>query len=114
MKIYLLSLFTVILVGCCTAYDPPHGPANEPLTDVKDKPAPLFSPDDVSSDKMELRGGLWYVKGQAKPFSGKVSRRIPAHGNEIARFLITTYVNGKKQDSKVDIFIGKQAPRPNR
>ena len=69
---------------------------------------------EVSGDKMELRGGLWYVKGQAKPFSGKVSRRIPAHGNEIARFLITTYVNGKKQDSKVDILIGKQAPRPNR
>ena len=71
----------------------------------------LFGEDE---NNMELRGGLWYVKGQAKPFSGKVSRRIPAHGNEIARFLITTYVNGKKQDSKVDIFIGKQAPRPNR
>jgi len=114
MKIYLLSLFTVMLVGCCTAYDPPHGPANEPLTDVKDKPAPLFSPDDVSSDKMELRGGLWYVKGEAKPFTGKVTLWTPGHGNEIARQVVKTYVNGKDQGSKVHILIGKRAPRPNR
>ena len=114
MKIYLLSLFTVILVGCCTAYDPPHGSANEPLTDVQDKSAPLFSPDDVSSDKMELRGGLWYVKGEAKPFSGRVTLWAPGHGNEIARQVVRTYVNGKEQGSKVHILIGKRAPRPNR
>ncbi|MDP6905679.1 MAG: hypothetical protein QF406_14670 [Verrucomicrobiota bacterium] len=114
MKIYLLSLFTVMLVGCSTAYDPPLGSANEPLTDVKDKPAPLFSRDDVSSDKMELRGGLWYVKGEAKPFTGKVTLWAPGHGNEIARQVVKTYVNGKEQGSKVHILIGKRAPRPNR
>jgi len=114
MKIYLLSLFTVMLVGCSTAYDPPLGSANEPLTDVKDKPAPLFSPDDVSSDKMELRGGLWYVKGEAKPFSGRVTLWTPGHGNEIGRMVVKTYVDGKEQGSKVFPIIGKQAPRPNR
>ena len=103
-----------MLVGCCTAYDPPHGSANEPLTDVKDKPAPLFSPGDVSSDKMELRGGLWYVKGEAKPFSGRVTLWTPGHGKELGRQVVKTYLNGKEQGSKVHILIGKRAPRPNR
>ena len=69
---------------------------------------------EVSGDKMELRGGLWYVKGEAKPFSGKVTLWAPGHGNEIARQVVKTYVNGKEQGSKVHILIGKRAPRPNR
>ena len=127
MKIYLLSLFTVMLVGCCTKPEP----LAAPLTDVKDKstaslaggknaptqaglPTINRAVDDVSADKMELRGGLWYVKGEAKPFTGKATLWAPGHGNEIARQVVKTYVNGKEQGSKVHILIGKRAPRPNR
>jgi hypothetical protein len=85
-----------------------------PVKEASTRPAPLFSPDDVSADKMELRGGLWYVKGEAKPFTGRVTLWTPGHGNEIARQVVKTYVNGKEQGSKVRILIGKQAPRPRR
>lgn len=128
MKIYLLSLFTVMLVGCSTMTEVPLA---APLTEAKDKsPASLAggknattqaglptinsAVDDVSADKMELRGGLWYVKGEAKPFTGKVTLWTPGHGNEIARQVVKTYVKGKEQGSKVHILIGKRAPRPNR
>ena len=127
MKIYLLSLFTVMLVGCCTKPEP----LAAPLTDVKDKstaslaggknaptqaglPTINSAVDDVSADKMELRGGLWYVKGESKPFTGKATLWTPGHGNEIARQVVKTYVNGKEEGSKVHILIGKRAPRPNR
>lgn len=128
MKIYLLSLFTVMLVGCCTKPEP----LAASITDVKDKstaslaegknaPAMAERSDlinsasgDVSADKMELRGGLWYVKGETKPFTGKVTLWTPGRGNEIARQVVKTYVNGKEQGSKVHIFIGKRAPRPKR
>ena len=70
--------------------------------------------DDVSVDKMELRGGLWHVKGETKPFTGKVTLWTPGRGNEIARQVVKTYVNGKEQGSKVHILIGKRAPMPNR
>ena len=85
-----------------------------PVKETSTRPAPLFSPDDVSADKMELRGGLWYVKGEAKPFTGRVTLWTPGHGNEIARQVVKTYVNGKEQGSKVFRIIGKQAPRPRR
>ena len=141
MKIYLLSLFTVMLVGCCTKAGPLPAPLTEAkgntadrfaVTDAKDKQAASSTggknvaalaerPDlinsavnDVSADKMELRGGLWYVKGEAKPFSGKVTLWTPGHGNELGRQVVKTYVNGKEQGSKVHIMIGKRAPRPNR
>jgi hypothetical protein len=127
MKIYLLSLFTVMLVGCCTKPEP----LAASITDVKDKstaslaggknaptqagiPTINSAVDDVSADKMELRGGLWYVKGEAKPFTGKATLWTSGHGNEIARQIVKTYVNGKEQGSKVHILIGKRAPRPNR
>ena len=127
MKIYLLSLFTVMLVGCCTKSEP----LAVPLADVKDKstaslaggknaptqaelPTINSAADDVSADEMELRGGLWYVKGEAKPFTGKATLWTPGHGNEIARQVVKTYVKGKEQGSKVHILIGKRAPRPNR
>jgi hypothetical protein len=128
MKIYLLSLFTVMLVGCSTMTEVPLA---APLTEAKDKsPASLAggknaptqaglptinsAVDDVSADKMELRGGLWYVKGESKPFTGKATLWTPGHGNEIARQVVKTYVNGKEKGSKVHILIGKRAPRPNR
>ena len=85
-----------------------------PVKEASRMPAPLFSPHDVSGDKMELRGGLWYVKGEAKPFSGRVTLWTPGHGNEIGRQVVKTYVNGKEQGSKVFRIIGKQAPRPKR
>ncbi|MDP6905635.1 MAG: hypothetical protein QF406_14450 [Verrucomicrobiota bacterium] len=85
-----------------------------PVKEASTRPAPLFSPGDVSVDKMELRGGLWYMKGQSKPFSGRVTLWTPGHGNEIARQVVKTYVNGKEQGSKVFRIIGKQAPRPRR
>ena len=85
-----------------------------PVKKASIRPAPLFSPDDVSADKMELCGGLWYVKGEAKPFTGRVTLWTPGHGNEIARKVVKTYVNGKEQGSKVFRIIGKQAPRPRR
>ena len=118
-----------MLVGCSTMTDVPLA---APLTEAKDKsPASLAggknvvaqaedsdlinsAADDVSADKMELRGGLWYVKGEAKPFTGKVTLWTPGHGNEIARQVVKTYVKGKEQGSKVHILIGKRAPRPNR
>jgi len=127
MKIYLLSLFTVMLAGCCTKES-----LSASLTDAKDKPttssaggenvAPLAersdfinsAVDDVPADKMELRGGLWYVKGETKPFTGKTTLWTPGHGNELARQVVKTYVNGKEQENKVHILIGKRAPRPNR
>ena len=116
-----------MLVGCCTKSEP----LAAPLTDVKDKPTASLTGgknaptqarlptinsavDDVSADKMELRGGLWYVKGEAKPFTGKVTLWTPGRGNEIARQVVKTYVNGKEQGSKVHILIGKRAPIPNR
>ena len=116
-----------MLVGCCTKPEP----LAAPLTDVKDKstaslaggknaptqaglPTINSAVDDVSADKMELRGGLWYVKGEAKPFTGKATLWAPGHGNEIARQVVKTYVKGKEQGSKVHILIGKRAPRPNR
>ena len=117
-----------MLVGCCTKPEP----LAASITDVKDKstaslaegknaPAMAERSDlinsasgDVSADKMELRGGLWYVKGETKPFTGKVTLWTPGRGNEIARQVVKTYVNGKEQGSKVHIFIGKRAPRPNR
>ena len=128
MKVYLLSLFTVMMLGCCTM---PEVPLAAPLTNAKDKSTPYLAGeknaptqaalptinsavDDVSADKMELRGGLWYVKGQAKPFTGKATLWAAGHVNEIARQVVKTYVNGKEQGSKVHIFIGKRAPRPNR
>ena len=110
----------------------PEAPLAAPLTDVKDKPTASLvggdnvpalaessdlinsAVDDVSADKMELRGGLWYVKGEAKPFTGNATLWTPGHGNEIARQVVKTYVNGKEQGSKVHILIGKRAPRPNR
>ena len=128
MNIYLLSLFTVMLVGCCTKPDP----LAASITDVKDKSTASLAGgknvaaqaedsdlinsagDDVSADKMELRGGLWYVKGESKPFTGRATLWIPGHGNEIARQVVKTYVNGTEQGSKVHILIGKRAPRPNR
>ena len=127
MKIYLLSLFTVMLAGCCA-----KEPLSASLIDVKDKPttssaggenvAPLAersdfinsASGDVPADKMELRGGLWYVKGKTKPFTGKTTLWAPGHGNELARQIVKTYVKGKEQGSKVHILIGKRAPRPNR
>ena len=119
MKIYLLSLFTVMLLGCCTM---PKVPLAAPHTDVNDKSTASLAggknvvaqADDVSADKMELRGGLWHVKGETKPFTGKVTLWTPGRGNEIARQVVKTYVNGKEQGSKVHILIGKRAPRPNR
>jgi len=116
-----------MLVGCCTKPEP----LAVPLADVKDKstaslaggknaptqaglPTINSAVDDVSADKMELRGGLWYVKGEAKPFTGKVTLWTPGRGNEIARQVVKTYVNGKEQGSKVHILIGKRAPIPNR
>ena len=129
MKIYLLSLFTVMLLGCCTM---PKVPLAAPHTDVNykstaslvgGKNAPAMAErsdlinsasDDVSADKMELRGGLWYVKGETKPFTGKVTLWTPGRGNEIARQVVKTYMNGNEQGSKVHIFIGKRAPRPKR
>ena len=116
-----------MLVGCCTKPEP----LAASITDVKDKstaslaggknaptqagiPTINSAVDDVSADKMELRGGLWYVKGEAKPFTGKATLWTPGHGNEIARQVVKTYVNGKEQGSKVHIFIGKRAPRPKR
>ena len=117
-----------MLVGCSTMTEVPLA---APLSEAKDKsPASLAggknaptqaglptinsAVDDVSADKMELRGGLWYVKGQAKPFTGKATLWAAGHVNEIARQVVKTYVNGKEQGSKVHIFIGKRAPRPNR
>ena len=85
-----------------------------PVKEASTMPPSLFSPHDGSGDKMELRGGLWYVKGEAKPFTGRVTLWAPGHGNEIARQVVKTYVNGKEQGSKVFPIIGKQAPRPNR
>ncbi len=128
MKIYLLSLFTVMLLGCCTM---PKVPLAAPHTDVNDKstaslaggknaptqaglPTINSGADDVSADKLELRGGLWHVKGETKPFTGKVTLWTPGRGNEIARQVVKTYVNGKEQGSKVHILIGKRAPIPNR
>ena len=129
MKVYLLSLFTVMMLGCCTM---PKVPLAAPHTDVNDKSTASLAggknvvaqaedsdlinsgADDVSADKMELRGGLWHVKGETKPFTGKVTLWTPGRGNEIARQVVKTYVNGKEQGSKVHILIGKRAPRPNR
>lgn len=85
-----------------------------PVKEASTMPPSLFSPHDGSGDKMELRGGLWYVKGEAKPFTGRVTLWALGHGNEIARQVVKTYVNGKEQGSKVFPVIGKQAPRPNR
>jgi hypothetical protein len=85
-----------------------------PVKEASTMPAPLFSPHDVSWDKTEVRGGLRYVKGEAKPFTGRVILRTSGHGNELGRLVVKTYVNGKEQDSKVLIMIGKQAPAPNR
>ena len=117
-----------MLVGCCTKPEP----LVVPLADVKDKSTGSLAGgknvaaqaedsdlinsavDDVSADKMELRGGLWYVKGETKPFTGKVTLWTPGRGNEIARQVVKTYVNGKEQGSKVHILIGKRAPRPKR
>ena len=117
-----------MLVGCCTKPEP----LAASITDWKDKstaslaegknaPAMAERSDlinsasgDVSADKMELRGGLWHVKGEAKPFTGRVTLWTPGHGNEIARQVVKTYVNGKEQGSKVFPIIGKQAPRPRR
>lgn len=116
-----------MLAGCCA-----KEPLSASLTDVKDKPttssaggenvAPLAersdlidsASGDVPADKMELRGGLWYVKGETKPFTGKTTLWAPGHGNELARQIVKTYVKGKEQGSKVHILIGKRAPRPNR
>ena len=117
-----------MLVGCCTKPEP----LAASITDVKDKstaslaegknaPAMAERSDlinsasgDVSADKMELRGGLWYVKGESKPFTGRATLWTPGHGYEIARQVVKTYVKGKEQGSKVHILIGKRAPRPNR
>ena len=118
-----------MLLGCCTM---PKVPLAAPHTDVNYKSTASLAggknvvaqaedsdlinsgADDVSADKMELRGGLWYVKGEAKPFTGKATLWTPGHGNEIARQVVKTYVKGKEQGSKVHILIGKRAPRPNR
>ena len=69
---------------------------------------------EVSGDNVELRGGLWYVKGQAKPFTGRVTLWTPGHRNELGRLVVKTYVDGKEQGSKVFPIVGKQAPAPNR
>ena len=85
-----------------------------PVKEASTMPASLFSLHDGSGDKIELRGGLWYVKGEAKLFTGRVTLWTPGQGNEIGRQVVKTYVNGKEQGSKVFPIIGKQAPRPNR
>ncbi len=59
---------------------------------------------EVSGDKMELRGGLWYVKGETKPFTGRAisytSGLKPINKRGIK--VVTTYLNGKEQNMVFD------------
>jgi len=113
MKNYLLSLFAVMLMGCCTAApeNTNHKAAKKGnLEAAKQQPVKLEQPSvnettklgatrEVSVDKMVKRRGLWYFKGETEPFTGKVIaytsglKPISKRGFKV----VTTYVNGKEQ-----------------
>ena len=101
-----------MLMGCCTPA--PENTNHKAAKKGSLEATKLGATREVSGDKMVKRRGLWYVKGGAKPFSGRVTLWAPGHGNEIGRQVVKTYVKGKERGSKVFRIIGKQAPRPNR
>jgi len=112
MKVLIAILISLLVGGCAQLEQPPVQGASTGST--SGRTPPLRHPFRKDENNMELRGGLWYVKGEAKPFTGSVTLWTPGHGNEIARQVVKTYVNGKEQGSKVFPIIGKRVPRPNR
>ena len=61
MKQLLITIAAVVLVGCAQ------------LKQVSPNTGTMPSEHrTVSGDKMEIRRGLRYVKGESKPFTGKV------------------------------------------
>ena len=112
MKSYLLSLFTVMLMGCCAPApeNTNHKAAKkESLEAVKQQPVKSEQSSvneatkrgatrEVSGDKMIKRRGLWYVKGETEPFTGRVFayttglKPISKRGLKV----VYTYVNGKE------------------
>ena len=55
---------------------------------------------EVSGAQTEMRGGLCYVKGETKPFTGREISRTSGLKpiNKRGMKVVTTYLNGKEQD----------------
>ena len=55
---------------------------------------------EVSGDQTEMRGGLCYVKGETKPFTGREISRTSGLKpiNKSGMKVVTTYLDGKEQD----------------
>ena len=68
---------------------------------------------EVSGAQTEMRGGLCYVKGETKPFTGReisyTSGLKPI--NKRGMKVVTTYLNGKEQDMVFHAPWGKFRPR---
>ena len=68
---------------------------------------------EVSGAQTEMRGGLCYVKGETKPFTGRgISRTSGLKPiNKRGIKVVTTYLNGKEQDMVFHAPWGKVTPR---
>ncbi|MBO94416.1 MAG: hypothetical protein CMI32_05900 [Opitutales bacterium] len=65
---------------------------HNPEEELEDRPAVI-----VDDFLLEERGGLWYKKGESKPFNGKGRRSYPG-GNKLMEI---PYRNGKKHGTQV-------------
>ena len=101
-----------MLMGCCTPApeNTDHKTAKKgSLETVKQQPVKSKQPSvnkatklgatrEVSGDKMVKRRGLWYVKGETEPFTGRVIayttglKPISKRGFKV----VYTYVNGRE------------------
>ena len=68
---------------------------------------------EVSGAQTEMRGGLCYVKGETKPFTGREISRTSGLKpiNKRGMKVVTTYLNGKEQDMVFHAPWGKVTPR---
>jgi len=68
---------------------------------------------EVSGAQTEMRGGLCYVKGETKPFTGREISRTSGLKpiNKRGIKVVTTYLNGKEQDMVFHAPWGKVTPR---
>ena len=91
MKQLLITIAAVVLVGCAQ------------LKQVSPNTGTMPSEHrTVSGDKMEIRRGLRYVKGESKPFTGKVIDYSSGLKPTIYRLKrVSTYMDGKEYGTPI-------------
>ena len=91
MKHLLITIAVLVLVGCAQ------------LKQVSPNTGTMPSEHrTVSGDKMEFRRGLRYVKGESKPFTGKVIDYSSGLKPTIYRLkMVSTYMDGKEYGTPI-------------